>query len=156
MTFLIFSHFHPTVNQLKYVWSPYIWTIKIHKCHIFVIFSKKILLDYLVCSTTSTTYIHFQHNNTVHLTVFPWIQAVLFQVKISKSETIFSNVMQKVQRVSYLIWKKVLIWKAEFWDFFFTHSPRQMCWLITYTVKMKGCETENLMFLLKIFFKKII
>ena len=88
--------------------------------------------------------------------IFPWIQAVLFQVKISKSETIFPNVMQKVQRVSYLIWKKVLIWKAEFWDFFFTHSPRQMCWLITYTVKMKGCETENLMFLLKIFLKKII
>ena len=122
MTFLIFSHFYPTVNQLKYVWSPYIWTIKIHKCHIFVIFSKKILLDYLVCSTTSTNYIHFQHN-TVHLTVFPWIQAVLFQVKISKSETIFPNVMQKVQRVSYLIWKNVLIWKAEFWGFFSLFHP---------------------------------
>ena len=106
-----------------------------------IFFQKKILLDYLVCSTTSTTYIHFQHNNTVHLTVFPWIQAVLFQVKISKSETIFPNVMQKVQRVSYLIWKNVLIWKDEFWDFFFTHSPRQMCWML---VNYIYCENERL------------
>ena len=138
MTFLIFSHFYPTVNQLKYVWSPYIWTIKIHKCHIFVIFSKKILLDHYVQQHQLLIY---TSNTTLLLTVFPWIQAVLFQVKISKSETIFPNVMQKVQRVSYLIWKNVLIWKDEFWDFFFTHSPRQMCWML---VNYIYCENERL------------
>ena len=64
--------------------------------------------------------------------------------------------MQKVQRVSYLIWKNVLIWKDEFWDFFSLIHPDRCvgCWLITYTVKMRGCETENVMFLKSL--KKII
>ena len=129
VTFLIFSHFYSTVNQLKYVWSPYIWTIKIHKCHNFVFFSKKILFS--MFNNINYLYTLPTQQHCAPYGIFPWIQAVLFQVKISKSETIFPNVMQKVQRVSYLIWKKVLIWKAEFWGFFFTHSPRQMCWLIT-------------------------